>query len=479
MAEAWYRKHIRELEKKLRKLLGDLNGEKKKREQAEKEKKELEAENKKLRDELEKMAMAKASKRPKFPDYSLSKREKLKSNDQPKKSTGRIRFAEKLKTVEFTENVYPEGVPPDKCALISQRIVTRLKDGKKQVWLYRIYRQKWGVKQGKLPEVLGKSEYGIEVAVIFAFLVYVLKLSQDQSRMVLNFFCGLEIEKSQAESLLNQLGKSWEQEFDTLADLIVLAMLVHIDETGWRIGKENCYTWIFRSLTHTLLLFGEKRDESVLNRILPGNVFKGIGITDCYITYEKRFSAAQKCWAHFLRKIIRLMLLYPQKQEYSDFFEQLYGIFQEGKKLKEQSGDKEEGITNLEEKITKICTEFEKKLSKDTEKDVREYVNLQKNLMRNLKDLFTFVRIREVEPTNNEAERNLRHVAKSRNNYQTSKTKKGAKRQSIITSVLFSLKQNLKEFTFKSVTGEVIRWQVEGKSLFRKQLELQCGSPPP
>lgn len=472
MAEVWYLKYIRELEKKLRKLLGELNGTKKKLEESEKE-------NKRLKDELEKMAMAKESKRPKFPDYSLSKRENEKSKKPPNKSTGRIPFQEKLQTVQFTENVYPEGIPPDECTLVSQRIVTRLKDGKKQVYLYRIYRKKWGFEQGKLPEVLGKSEYGIEVAVIFAFLVYGLKLSQDQSRMVLNFFCELQIEKSQAESLLNQLGKSWEQEFDTLADLIVLSMLLYIDETGWKIGKENCYTWIFRSLNHTLLLFGEKRDESVLDRILPLGKFKGIGITDCYKIYEKRFDSAQKCWAHFLRKIIKLMLLYPEKNEYADFFEQLYGVFQEGKKLKEQQCEKETGIAALEEKILKICTGIERKLSKDTEKDVREYVNLQKNLVRNLKDLFTFVRVREVEPTSNEAERNLRHVAKSRNNYQTSKTKKGAKRQSIITSVLFSLKQNLKEFTLKSVTEEVIRWQIEGKSLFKKQLEQQLASIPP
>lgn len=380
---------------------------------------------------------------------------------------------------QFTKDVYPDGVAKEQCTLVSQRIAIRLQDGKKQIWLYRVYREKWGFKKGKLPEVLGKSEYGIEVAVIFAFLVYVLKLSQDQSRMVLSFFCEIEIEKSEAENLLNQLGKSWEKELETLSDLIVLAMMVYIDETGWKIGKENCYTWIFRSLQHTVLLFGEKRDESVLDRILPLGKFKGIGITDCYKIYEKRFDMAQKCWAHFLRKIIKLMLLYPEKRKYRKFFEQLYGIFQEAKKLKEQEGDKEEGIVALETKILKLCTEVDKKLSKDTKKDLREYVNLQKNLVRNLKDLFTFVRVKEVEPTSNEAERNLRHVAKSRNNYQTSKTKKGARRQSIISSVLFSLKQNLKEFTLKTVTEEVIQWQIEGKSLFKKQLELKLAKPPP
>jgi len=45
--------------------------------------------------------------------------------------------------------------------------------------------------------------------------------------------------------------------------------VVHIDESGWKIGKENCYTWIFKSICHTVLLYGEKRDEGVLDRMLP------------------------------------------------------------------------------------------------------------------------------------------------------------------------------------------------------------------
>lgn len=464
MAEAWYLRHIRELENKLKKAEGELKQEKDKREATEKE-------NEELKDQLEKMARAKESKRPKFPDYSLKKHEKNINKGKIKKSTGRIPFKEKLKTVQFEKDVYPEGIPHEKCVLRSKRIVTHLKNGKKEVWLYRIYRQSWGKATGKLPHVYGKSEYGVEVVMALAFLVYVLKLSQDQTIKVLMFFTGIDMQKSEIETLFNQLGKTWKKEFETLSDLMLLALLVHVDETGWKVGKKNCYTWIFRSLEHTLLLYGEKRDEDVLDRILPRGKFKGTGITDCYKIYEKYFFTAQKCWAHFLRKALKLMLVFPKKQKYRKFFKKLYDIFLEAKKLKENPCEKEKGIMELEEEIQKICTLKNKKLGKRTAKDFREFVNLQKNLVRNIKDLFTFVRKPEVDPTNNFAEQGLRHVAKSRNNYQTSKTQKGANRHSIIASVLFSLKQNLKNFSLAGVTAEVLKWQMEGKSLFQKQLE--------
>jgi len=464
MAEVWYLRHIRDLEHKLRKAEEELKKEKEQREKSDKE-------NKRLKDEIARFALSKDAKRPKFPDYSLKKHENDLKKGDTKKSTGRISFEEKLKTVQFEKNVYPEGVSPEKCGLRSQRIVTHLKNGQKEVWLYRIHRKSWGKVTGKLPQVYGKSEYGVEVLVALSFLVYVLKLSQDQAREVMMFFSGIEVKKSEIESLFNQLGKAWEKEFNVLSTLILSSSIVHVDETGWKIGKENCYTWIFKSTSQTLLLYGEKRNEEVLDRILPRGIFKGIGITDCYKMYEKYFNVAQKCWAHFLRKAIKLKLFFPEKKKYQIFFKELYEIFVDAKGLKEKKDSKANEVLKLEEKIQKICTLKTKKLGKRTTKDFREFVNLQKNLMRNIKDLFTFVLNPDVNPTNNDAEQNLRHVAKSRNNYQTSKTKKGAKRHSIIASVLFSLRQNLKNFSLTNVTAEVMKSQLEGKSLFQNQIE--------
>jgi hypothetical protein len=463
MEEPWYQKFIRELQQKLK--------------HAEKAKEEVEDEAKCLRGEVEdlkrqlrEMAMTKEAKRPRFPDYGLQKYERSLVSAL-RKSTGRIPFEKKLQLVQFTKDIYPEGIDPGKCVLRSQRIVTQLNRGVKEIWLYKMYREKWGKAYGKIPEVFGKSEYGVSVVVALGFLIYVLKLSQDQAGKVLSFFAQIELTKSEIESLLGQLGRAWKKDYEEIADLVLFADVVHVDETGWKIGKENCYTWIFKSIRHTLLLYGEKRNEDVLDRILPRKKFAGVGSSDCYKIYENRFRKAQKCWAHFLRKAIKLMLLYPERRKYNDFFKSLYAIFVEAKNLKLQEGEKEQGIALLESKVESLCTEKLRKLTKETLKDEREFVNLQKNLIRNLKDLFTFVSVKEVDPTNNIAEQGLRHVARSRNNYQTSKTKAGAHRHSVVASVFFSLRQNLKEFTIQMVTDEVIRWQKQGKSLFTEQLQ--------
>jgi transposase len=95
-------------------------------------------------------------------------------------------------------------------------------------------------------------------------------------------------------------------------------------------------------------------------------------------------------------------------------------------------------------------------------------------------ELFTFVTAKPVEQpngaskpvdgTNNEAERTLRGAAQARLTGRTSKTIAGARRQTILTSVLESLRLYLKNFTLNSVIDEMKRWWTAGQSCFTKLL---------
>ena len=98
-------------------------------------------------------------------------------------------------------------------------------------------------------------------------------------------------------------------------------------------------------------------------------------------------------------------------------------------------------------------------------------------------ELFTFVLEPElVDPTNNQMERHLRDPALARKAGRTSKTATGAHRQSVIVSVLQSLRANLTQFTLTSVLEEVTRWMRDGISLFARQwqkiVEAQTAAEP-
>ena len=72
--------------------------------------------------------------------------------------------------------------------------------------------------------------------------------------------------------------------------------------------------------------------------------------------------------------------------------------------------------------------------------------------------------------TNNEAERTLRNPAEARKTGRTNKTLVGARRQTIIVSVLEWLRLYLPKFTLGAVMAEIQRWQQAGQSCFTKLL---------
>jgi len=102
-----------------------------------------------------------------------------------------------------------------------------------------------------------------------------------------------------------------------------------------------------------------------------------------------------------------------------------------------------------------------------TEKD---FFNLTHEIVRLMSDdeLFTFVIHPEADGTNNISERQLRDPAQDRATGQTNKTERGARRRTVITSVLDSLRAYVPKLTLKTALEELNRWHQTGISCFRR-----------
>jgi transposase len=406
--------------------------------------------------------------------YSLAAEEKRRRPRRRKKSPGRKPTELKFDDAQCTKDIYPRGVQHAHCYLVCERAVWRLEKGRAARIGYRIFAAP-GAKEPRIPGVTPRCEYGIEILVVLAFLVYIIGMSLDKACAVLGFFCQLPLAKSQADALLRQLAQHWDGEFDLLCALIAHAAVVYMDETGWRIGTKGCSLWAFASEWQRLFLFGCHKDDATLDRILPPDVFDGIGVSDDASVYRGRFNQAQKCWAHLLRKIIRLTLLYPRRKSYQRFLDQLLQVYYDAKRL---AADGRLGpklrlsrVCNLENRLFALSRRYGTRQRTDLQPHERDFANLIEELLRLLMEgeLFTFVLEPGVEPTNNISERLLRGSAQDRKAGRTNQTAAGAHRRSVIVSVLESLRINLPIFTLATVLEEVGRWMKEGISLFSKQ----------
>lgn len=150
----------------------------------------------------------------------------------------------------------------------------------------------------------------------------------------------------------------------------------------------------------TVAFYGVHRDGQALAAIIDKEVFKGTLVSDGAAVYQG-FDEAQKCWAHLIRKAIKLTLTSPDDPRFRQLADGLLEIYREG-----------------------------------------------------------------VDGNNNASERELRDDAMARRTGRTSKTPAGAKRRSIISSVLRSIGKQVEVFTLASVIAEVKQWIIRGKSCF-------------
>ena len=409
-----------------------------------------------------------------------------KPKQQRKGRLGRLRTKDKIALAERREPVFPQGVPVTECHLSHIRPVWRLEQGRAVLVAYEIYRGRNG-HYGQIPGVLGRSEFGLEIVTQMAFLVYVVGLSFEKVCLLLHFFQDLKLTKAQVDVLLYRLSRHWECQFEVLCTLLANSFVVHADETSWSVNS----VWAFLSEKARVLLFGVHKDADTLAKLLDPQTFAGIVISDDAAVYAN-FGAAQKCWAHLLRKAIKLTLQAPHNPTYRALADRLLAVYRAACRLQRDGRYSAVGraakVAGLEDEVFALCgaVHFAEPLQlSELDNDHRLLVAEVLRLMM-AEQLFTFVTAAPVEQpngkttlvpgTNNEAERSLRNPAQARKTGRTNKTADGARRQSIVTTVLESLRVYLPTFTLVTVVAELQQWAACGSSCFErlvKKLKLQ------
>ena len=232
------------------------------------------------------------------------------------------------------------------------RPVWRLEEGRAVIIAYEVYRS--GNSYGHVPATLGRSEFGLEFVIAIAYQVNVLGLSFDKVCALQNFFQGLPLKKSQVDAILTQLSRRWLREFDTLCTLLANSLVVNTDETSWSINS----VWAFFAENARVVFFGVHKDAATLEKILDPANFAGLVISDHAAVYSK-FTNTQKCWAHLLRKGIKLTLREPSHVGYRQFLERLLQIYRQACRVQIDGRLGDEGralkVAELDDQVLQLC----------------------------------------------------------------------------------------------------------------------------
>ena len=214
---------------------------------------------------------------------------------------------------------------------------------------------------------------------------------------------------------------------EQLLDELHEAEILHVDETPWYESGQMVWLWVVISVTAQIAVYrvGSRKKEVFLE--LVTEAFLGWLISDGYRAYrshEKR----QRCLAHLIRKAIALA-----EGVNEDAAQFGAWLLKELRRLIQTIADGGEEATRrcypILARLKRACLLGEDGPTKTMRALAREILN-------DWEAVVAFVKHPDVPPTNNEAERALRHAVISRRISYGTRTSEGSRAYSALLSVI-------------------------------------------
>ncbi|MGO9742015.1 MAG: IS66 family transposase [Roseiarcus sp.] len=256
---------------------------------------------------------------------------------------------------------------------------------------------------------------GPMLCAFIAALALRFRLSRRKIQEFLDDWLGLQLGTASIDRCIHEFGLASEPVVDKLIEQVQAAEIVHLDETPWH--QRGALMWMWVAVTATVIVFriGSRRKEELA--ALIGEAFLGWIVSDGYMAYRDH-PRRQRCLAHLIRKGLALA-------------EGLYGdgagfgrdLVRDLRRLIERVRDGEHDAKAIKRLMSAIewscqCNRYE------IEPKVRE---LAREILNDWEAIIAFVHDPRLPPTNNDAERALRHAVIARRISFGTRTNEGSR----------------------------------------------------
>jgi len=266
---------------------------------------------------------------------------------------------------------------------------------------------------------------GPMLTTFIAELALRFRLSRRKIQEFLHDWLGLELGAATIERCVHESGLASEPVVEQLVRDVRAAEILHIDETPWYQKGDLRWMWVMVTATTTVFHIGSRRKEELTTLI--GEAFLGWLVTDGYLAYRDH-PRRQRCLAHLIRKGLALAEGYYGAG--SGFGRDLV---RDLRRLIERVHDGEGGDTHAVKRLM-ARIKWNCQCNRDEfEKKVRE---LAGEILNDWDAVVAFVWDPTLPPTNNEAERALRHAVIARRISFGTRTDEGSRFYAAALSVI-------------------------------------------
>lgn len=246
---------------------------------------------------------------------------------------------------------------------------------------------------------------------------------------------GLSISAGAIARQVQRIADWLDGDYEKLKVALRCAPHVYADETGWRTDGENGNLWAVTSPLHTLYHIDPSRGSKVIEKLL-GKAFAGTMVSDFHSAYSPMDCKKQKCLVHLLRELAESAEKSPAFAE-GKFFRSCKRLIKQMLSLKQQwdalgEPEYQSRVTRLEQRLEILAAGIY---------DEANAMRLAKRLRRYGKELTAFLHEKDLDGTNNAAERAVRPLVVFRKITGGSRSKNGARATAQLASLLRSASQ--------------------------------------
>jgi len=264
-----------------------------------------------------------------------------------------------------------------------------------------------------------------------------LGLTYGKTATVLEQAFGLRVSRGGLCQAMERVAEKAEPTYQALVEQVRGSPSVTPDETGWKVGGQLWWMWVFSTPQVTVYAIQPGRGFEQAARVL-GTDFAGFLVRDGWAVYRRFLHALhQSCLAHLLRRC-REMILVAGKRE-AEFPRSIQALLQQALQLRDRR--QQEQISDRGVAVAR--GRLEARLDRSLQRCYRSSRNrrLANHLLRERDALFTFLNCPGLEATNWRAEQAIRPMVVARKVWGGNRTARGAQTQSILVSFLQTCRQ--------------------------------------
>ncbi len=251
-----------------------------------------------------------------------------------------------------------------------------------------------------------RSAFGPNVHALAALLTGAFRMSRRNTSAAFATLYGLDISVGAIQNLIDRVSAAIAPTVDQVAHEVHSSPAVHADETSWPFARGKGWLWVATTPDAALFHIDEHRSRQALAELLPPE-YPGVVHCDRWRPYEVyAVGRRQLCHAHLRRDIQGLI---DRGGAAKPIGERL--LAESNRLFHAWHQFQAEALTRRQlRRATVVIRARWAKLAKQAKASPDKKARaLGKDMLRQWPALWTFIGTDEVEPTNNDAERALRH----------------------------------------------------------------------